>query len=192
MIKKTLTLEYGGDFDGRILDLLISEEEIQERVKQIARQISADYEGKSKPPIMIGVLNGSFYFMADLLRAMSIEAEMDFIKISSYHKISSSGTIRLIKDISADISKRDVILVEDIIDTGLSINYLRNHFLNSHPASVRVVALLYKRSITKVDVEPEYVGFEIPDKFVVGYGLDIDQQYRRLRDIFAMDMHKKP
>lgn len=191
MIKKTLTLEYGGDFDGMELDLLISEEEIQERVKQIARQISADYEGRKKPPIMIGVLNGSFYFMADLLRAMTIEAEMDFIKISSYHKTRSSGTIRLIKDISADINNRDVIMVEDIIDTGLSINYLRNHFQNSHPASVRVVTLLYKRGITQVDVEPEYVGFEIPDKFVVGYGLDIDQQYRRLRDIFAMDMRKK-
>lgn len=191
MIKKTLTLEYGGDFDGRELDLLISEEEIQERVKQIARKISADYKGRKKPPIMIGVLNGSFYFMADLLRAMTIEAEMDFIKISSYQKTSSSGTIRLIKDISADITNRDVILVEDIIDTGLSINYLRNHFMISHPASVRVVALLYKRDITSVGTEPEYVGFVIPDKFVVGYGLDIDQQYRRLRDIFAMDMNKK-
>jgi hypoxanthine phosphoribosyltransferase len=191
MIKKTLTLDYGSEFDGRVLDLLISEEEIQERVKQIARQISADYADREKPPIMIGVLNGSFYFMADLLRAMTIEAEMDFIKISSYHKTRSSGTIRLIKDISADISHRDVILVEDIVDTGLSINYLRNHFMNSHPASVRVVTLLYKREITKVEVEPEYVGFEIPDKYVVGYGLDIDQRYRRLRDIFAMDMHKK-
>lgn len=191
MIKKTLTLEYGGDFDGRELDLLISEEEIQERIKQIARKISADYKDCKKPPIMIGVLNGSFYFMADLLRAMTIEAEMDFIKISSYQKTSSSGTIRLIKDISADITNRDVILVEDIIDTGLSINYLRNHFMNSHPASVRVVTLLYKRGITSVETEPEYVGFVIPDKFVVGYGLDIDQQYRRLRDIFAMDMNKK-
>ncbi len=191
MIKKTLTLDYGGSFDGQVLDLLISEEEIQERVKQIARQISKDYRDKEKPPIMIGVLNGSFYFMADLLRAMTIEAEMDFIKISSYQKAGSTGTVRLIKDISADIHNRDIILVEDIIDTGLSINYLRRHFENSHPASVRVVVLLYKKEITDVDVEPEYVGFEIPDKFVVGYGLDIEQQYRRLRDIFAMDMPKR-
>jgi hypoxanthine phosphoribosyltransferase len=191
MIKKTLTLNYGGQFDGEILDLLISEEEIQERVKQIARQISADYSGKGKPPIMIGVLNGSFYFMADLLRAMTIEAEMDFIKISSYVKTGSTGTIRLIKDISADIHNRDLILVEDIVDTGLSINYLRNHFRNSHPASVRVATLLYKKEITKVKVPPEYIGFEIPDKFVVGYGLDIEQQYRRLRDIFAMNSEKK-
>lgn len=191
MIKKTLTLNYGGQFDGEILDLLISEEEIQERVKQIARQISADYSDKGKPPIMIGVLNGSFYFMADLLRAMTIEAEMDFIKISSYVKTGSTGTIRLIKDISADIHNRDLILVEDIVDTGLSINYLRNHFRNSHPASVRVATLLYKKEITKVKVPPEYIGFEIPDKFVVGYGLDIEQQYRRLRDIFAMNSEKK-
>ena len=190
MIKKTLTLEYGGSFDGKVLDLLISEEEIQEQVKVLARKISTDYKKKEKPPIIIGVLNGSFYFMADLLRAMSIEAEMDFIKISSYQKTGSTGTIRLIKDISADISGRDLILVEDIVDTGLSINYLRRHFENSSPASVRVATLLYKKEITKVDVEPEYVGFEIPNKFVVGYGLDIEQQYRRLRDIFAMIVEK--
>lgn len=191
MIKKTLTLDYGGSFDGKVLDLLISEEEIQDRVKQIARQISKDYRDREKPPIMIGVLNGSFYFMADLLRAMSIEAEMDFIKIASYEKAGSTGTVRLIKDISADIHRRDIILIEDIIDTGLSINYLRRHFENSHPASVKVAVLLYKKEITDVEVGPEYVGFVIPNKFVVGYGLDIEQQYRRLRDIFAMDMPKK-
>ncbi len=190
MIKKTLTLEYGGSFDGKVLDLLISEEEIQEQVKVLARKISTDYKKKKRLPIIIGVLNGSFYFMADLLRAMSIEAEMDFIKISSYQKTGSTGTIRLIKDISADISGRDLILVEDIVDTGLSINYLRRHFENSSPASVRVATLLYKKEITKVDIEPEYVGFEIPNKFVVGYGLDIEQQYRRLRDIFAMIVEK--
>ncbi len=190
MIKKTLTLDYGGEFDGQVLDLLISEQDLQDKVRQIAKQITADYKNKEKPPIIIGVLNGSFYFMADLLRAMDIEAEMDFIKISSYHKIGSTGTIRLIKDISADISMRDIILVEDIVDSGLSINYLRRHFENSLPASVRVATLLYKKVITQVEVEPEYVGFEIPNKFVVGYGLDIEQQYRRLRDIFAMNPEK--
>ena len=190
MIKKTLTLDYGGDFDGQELDLLLSEEEIQERVRSLGRQITADYNNKKKPPIMIGVLNGSFYFMADLLRAMDMEAEMDFIKISSYQKTGSTGTIRLIKDISAVITDRDLILVEDIIDTGLSINYLRKHFENSSPASVRVATLLFKKEITQVEVEPEYVGFEIPDQFVVGYGLDIEQQYRRLKDIFAMTVEK--
>lgn len=190
MIKKTLTIDYGGSFDGQVMDLMISEEEIQDRVKVLARQITADYKKKAKPPIIIGVLNGSFYFMADLLRAMNMEAEMDFIKISSYHKTGSTGTIRLIKDISADITNRDIILVEDIVDTGLSINYLRKHFENSSPSSVKVATLLYKKDITKVEVEPEYVGFVIPDKFVVGYGLDIEQQYRRLRDIFAMSVDK--
>jgi hypoxanthine phosphoribosyltransferase len=190
MIKKTLTLDYGGEFDGQVLDLLISEQDLQDRVRQLAKQITKDYKKKEKPPIIIGVLNGSFYFMADLLRAMDIEAEMDFIKISSYHKMGSTGTIRLIKDISADISRRDIILVEDIVDSGLSINYLRRHFENSLPASVRVATLLYKKVITQVEVEPEYVGFEIPNKFVVGYGLDIEQQYRRLRDIFAMNPEK--
>ena len=190
MIKKTLTLKYGGDFDGHELDLLLSEEQIQERVKILGRKITADYKSKKKPPIMIGVLNGSFYFMADLLRAMDMEAEMDFIKISSYLKTGSTGTIRLIKDISAVITDRDLILVEDIVDTGLSINYLRKHFENSSPASVRVATLLFKKEITQVEVEPEYVGFEIPDQFVVGYGLDIEQQYRRLKDIFAMTVEK--
>ena len=190
MIKKTLTLNYGGSFDGEVLNLLISEEEIQERVKILARKISSDYKKNPKPPIIIGVLNGSFYFMADLLRAMNIEAEMDFIKISSYQKTGSTGTVRLIKDISADITGRDIILVEDIVDTGLSINFLRKHFENSSPAAVKVATLLYKKEITRVEVEPEYVGFEIPDKFVVGYGLDIEQQYRRLRDIFAMKTEK--
>jgi hypoxanthine phosphoribosyltransferase len=190
MIKKTLTLDYGGSFDGHILDLLISEEEIQDRVKVLGKKITSDYKNKKKPPIMIGVLNGSFYFMADLLRTMKIEAEMDFIKISSYQKTGSTGTVRLIKDISADITGRDIILVEDIIDTGLSINFLRKHFENSSPSSVRVATLLYKKEITQVEVEPEYVGFEIPDKFVVGYGLDIEQRYRRLKDIFAMSVEK--
>ena len=190
MIKKTLTLDYGGSFDGHVLDLLISEEEIQDRVKVLGRKITQDYKNKKKPPIMIGVLNGSFHFMTDLLRTMKIEAEMDFIKISSYQKTGSTGTVRLIKDISADITDRDIILVEDIVDTGLSINFLRKHFESSSPASVRVATLLYKKEITKVEVEPEYVGFEIPDQFVVGYGLDIEQQYRRLKDIFAMPMEK--
>lgn len=186
MIKKTLTLDYDGEYNGKILNLLLSEEDIQERIKNLGREISADYKDKDKPPIAIGVLNGSFYFMADLLRSLEIEAEMDFIKIASYQKTKSLGTIRLIKDISADITDRDIILVEDIVDTGLSINFLRKRFQNSSPASVKVATLLFKKDITKVEVEPEYVGFVVPDKFVVGYGLDIEQRYRRLRDIFAM------
>ena len=190
MIKKTLTLEYDGSFNGAVLDLLISEEEIQERVKILARQITKDFKNKKLPPIVIGVLNGSFYFMADLLRAMKIEAEMDFIKISSYQKTDSTGTVRLIKDISADITGRDIILVEDIIDTGLSINFLRKHFEYSSPASVSVATLLYKKEISQVETQPEYIGFNIPNKFVVGYGLDIEQQYRRLKDIYAMSDEK--
>ncbi len=186
MIKQTLTLEYGGEFDGKELDLLISDEEIQDRVRKLGKEITKDYKKKEKPPIMIGVLNGSFYFMADLLRAMAIEAEMDFIKIASYERTKSTGTIRLIKDISAQITGRDIILVEDIVDSGLSINFLRKHFENSSPASVKVATLLFKREITQVEVEPEYIGFDIPDRFVVGYGLDIEQRYRRLRDIYAM------
>ncbi|MDZ7820682.1 MAG: hypoxanthine phosphoribosyltransferase [Candidatus Marinimicrobia bacterium] len=193
MIKKTLTLDYGGSFDGQVLDMLISEEEIQERVKQIARQISKDYRDKEKPPIMIGVLNGSFYFMADLLRAMTIEAEMDFIKILPDQKKGGFDRYR-----PADQGYQRRHTQPRHYPCGGYYRYrpvdqviLRRHFENSHPASVRVVVLLYKKEITDVEVEPEYIGFEIPDKFIVGYGLDIEQQYRRLRDIFAMDMPKR-
>lgn len=186
MINKTLTLEYGGEFDGKVMNMLISEEEIRDRVKILGKKITQDFGKNELPPIFIGVLNGSFYFMADLLRQMDIEAEMDFIKISSYRKTESTGTVRLIKDISADIAGRDIVLVEDIVDTGLSINFLRRHFMNSSPASVSVATLLFKKCISKVEILPEYVGFDIPDSFVVGYGLDIEQRYRRLRDIYTM------
>ncbi len=172
-------------FKGYKLPLLFSEAQIQSRLSDLGQQISADLAGSEQPPILIGVLNGSFYFMADLLRSMTIEAEMDFLKISSYQKTQSTGTISMIKDISASIFNRDIIVVEDIIDTGLSMNYLRKHLLNNSPASLRVATLLYKRGMAELDAEPDYVGFEIQDQFVIGYGLDINQCYRQLRDIYA-------
>ncbi|MGC9513367.1 MAG: hypoxanthine phosphoribosyltransferase [Fidelibacterota bacterium] len=183
--KKNLIIDHKGPFHGQKLDCLFSEQEIQARVKELADQISHDLENAKKPPILVGVLNGSLFFMADLMRAMSIETEMDFIKISSYHHTSSTGTVRLVKDISAQITDRDVLIVEDIVDTGLSINFLRNRMLSNAPHSLRVVTFLYKKEVSQLKKEPEYIGFVIPNRFVVGYGLDLDQKYRTLRDIYA-------
>jgi len=188
--EKKLVIDLEGPFKGQILDCLFTEDEIQRRVAELAKKISNDLKDAPLPPIMIGVLNGSLFFMADLMRAMSIESEMDFIKISSYHHTSSTGTVRLVKDISAQITDRDVILVEDIVDTGLSINFLRKRMLSNSPNSLRVVTFLYKKEMSQLEKEPEYIGFVIPNRFVVGYGLDLDQKYRTLRDIYAFAPEK--
>ena len=165
--------------------LLISPKKIQDRVSELGIDISKDFEGKD--PIFIGVLNGSFIFLADLLRTISIDCEMDFIKVRSYVGKKSSGTIQLIKDISADVTNRHVILVEDIIDSGHTIKFLRERIMGASPKSVSVVTLLMKPDIAKVDFEIEYVGFEIPPEFAVGYGLDYDQKLRHLNGIYRLE-----
>ena len=182
---KYFKIEHEGPYQGYDLPLLFSEEEIQNRVYELGQKISQDLKNAPEPPIFIGVLNGSFYFMSDLLRAMSVEAEMDFLKISTYQKTSSTGTVRLIKDISAHITDRDIVIIEDIIDSGLSMNFLRKRLATNSPSSIRIATFLYKREISHLEVEPDYVRFNIPDRFVIGYGLDIDQRYRQLRDIYA-------
>lgn len=188
--EKKLVIDLEGPFKGQTLDCLFTEDKIQRRVRELAMDISNDLKDAPLPPIMVGVLNGSLFFMADLMRAMSIESEMDFIKISSYHHTSSTGTVRLVKDISAQITDRDVILVEDIVDTGLSINFLRKRMLSNSPNSLRVVTFLYKKEMSQLEKEPEHIGFVIPNRFVVGYGLDLDQKYRTLRDIYAFAPEK--
>jgi hypoxanthine phosphoribosyltransferase len=136
----------------------------------------------------VGVLNGAIIFMADLIRQLSIECEIDFIKISSYgDKRISSGQITMIKDFSADLNSRDVIVVEDIVDSGLSINYLKKRIESMKPQSIKFVSLLVKRDGAVVPYNIEYVGFEIENKFVVGYGLDISQKYRNLNDIYQLE-----
>ncbi|MGK9475254.1 hypoxanthine phosphoribosyltransferase [Melioribacter sp. OK-6-Me] len=163
----------------------LTEEEIQNRIKELGRQISADY--KTKLPIFIGVLNGSFMFMSDLMKQITIKCEVDFFKLSSYgdSKISS-GNVKLIKDLNADISDRHLIIVEDIVDSGLSIKYIENLIAGHNPASMKVVSLLVKPSSLKYDVKIDYIGFEIEDKFVIGYGLDYAQKYRNLKSIYAL------
>ncbi|UCH64304.1 MAG: hypoxanthine phosphoribosyltransferase [Fidelibacterota bacterium] len=150
----------------------------------MAAVLSEQY--RERCPILIGVLNGSFMFMADLVRQLDIDFEIDFIKIASYgSETSSTGTVRLLKDISADITGRDVVIVEDIVDTGLTVKFLRNRMEEAAPASVIFVTLLLKYEVANLDFTIDYVGFNIPNRFVVGYGLDVDQKLRGLRSLYA-------
>jgi len=165
--------------------LLISPEKIQKRVLELGKEISEKYTGKD--PIFIGVLNGSFMFMADLLRSISIDCEMDFIKVRSYVGKKSSGTIQLIKDISADVTNRHVILVEDIIDSGHTIQFLMERVRSASPKSVSIATFLIKPDMAKIDFAVDFIGFEIPPEFVVGYGLDYDQKLRHLNGVYSLE-----
>jgi hypoxanthine phosphoribosyltransferase len=167
------------------MKLLISEHDIKKRVKELAEQITEDYKDKS--PIFVGILNGCYVFMADLLREVKIDTEVDFVKIRSYKADSSTGTIKFRKDISADINNRHIIIVEDIIDSGFTINFLVNRLKNSGPKSVAVASILFKKEVAKIDFEVDYIGFEIPPEFVVGYGLDYDEKYRNLKDVMVLE-----
>ncbi|MBC8345361.1 MAG: hypoxanthine phosphoribosyltransferase [Candidatus Marinimicrobia bacterium] len=167
------------------LIVLISENQIQEKVREIAADISKKYDGDA--PILIGILNGSFIFCADLMREMDINCEIDFIKVSSYTGTQSVGTVKLRKDISADITNRHVIIVEDIIDSGLTIKFIKDRMLEAGPKSVAIVTLLMKPDIANLDFDIDWVGFEIPPEFVVGYGLDYDQLYRNLKAIYRLE-----
>lgn len=164
---------------------LIGEEQIQKRVAELADEISKDYQGKT--PILIGVLNGAFIFMADLLKKINIEVEVDFFKLSSYgdSKISS-GLVKLVKDLSCNPNQRDIIIVEDIVDSGLSIKYIKELFKNYKPKTMKVVSLLLKPESLKYDVKIDYIGFKIPSQFVIGYGLDYQQKLRNLPSIYVL------
>jgi hypoxanthine phosphoribosyltransferase len=166
--------------------LYLDREVLDERITEMGREISAEYAGRT--PILISVLNGAFMFTADLMRAIDIDCEVDFIKLSSYgdEKVSS-GQVRELKSIDADLDGRDVIVVEDIVDTGLSMQFMLNRLAGLNPASVRVATLLHKPSSTEPDLRLDYVGFEIPDLFVIGYGLDYGQIARNFPDIYILD-----
>ena len=156
-----------------------SEEQIRERVEDLGRQISRDYEGRE--PLFVGVLKGCFIFMADLVRACDVQCTVDFMVVSSYGGGTvSSGAVEIIKDLSQDISGRDIIIVEDILDSGNTLSYLKKIMSARGPASIRIVTLMDKPDRRTADVSADYVGFTIPDEFVVGYGLDYDQRYRNL------------
>lgn len=159
--------------------ILYTDEQIALRVKELGAQISADYEGKSI--VLVGVLNGAVLFLSDLARAITVPVALDMVAISSYGSYSStSGVVRIMKDLDQSIESQHVLIVEDIVDTGLTLNYLVDYMRARNPASVKVVAMLSKPSRHKVKVHVDYLGFTVPDEFVVGYGLDYAQRYRNL------------
>ncbi len=170
--------------DAHRFTVMIPEKKIRTAVKKLGAQLTKDYRGKN--PILVGVLNGSFLFIADLIREINIDCEIDFLKIGSYGDgMHSSGSIRLDKDVSAKLAGRHVIIVEDIVDSGLSITFIKDHVDAKAPASVRVATLLLKKEKAKVDFPINYVGFKIGNEFVVGYGLDYAQKFRHLKDIYV-------
>jgi len=163
-----------------VAEVLITEEELQARIAELGKVISADYQGKDL--LAVCILRGAVVFLSDLIRHITVPHEMDFMAVSSYGgtRIESSGVVRILMDLKTNIQGRDVLIVEDIVDTGLTLNYIIDNLKTRRPASLRTCALLNKRERRQVDVPLDYVGFDIPDKFVVGYGLDYDEKYRNL------------
>ncbi|MDQ3758273.1 MAG: hypoxanthine phosphoribosyltransferase [Actinomycetota bacterium] len=165
--------------DPNLGDIVVSEDALQQRIAELGRQITADYEGR--PPLLVGVLKGAFLFMSDLARHIRLPVEFDFMAISSYGSATkTSGVVRIVKDLDLDLSDRHVLVVEDIVDSGLTLAYLRRNLLARGPASLEVCALLVKDGLQKSDPDLRYVGFSIPPDFVVGYGLDVAERYRNL------------
>ncbi len=167
-------------------EVLLSEEQIEKRVAEMAEIISKDY--RDKRPLLIGILKGAVIFLSDLIRCLSIPLEIDFIAVSSYgDATASSGVVRILKDLEQSIQGKDVLIVEDIVDTGLTLNYLVENLGSRQPSSLKVVTLLDKPERRKVNFEPDYCGFIIPDRFVIGYGLDYGEDYRQLSDLRVLN-----
>jgi hypoxanthine phosphoribosyltransferase len=167
-------------------DILVSEEELQKRVAELGAEISRDYEGRDL--IMVGILKGAVLFLADLMRNLTVDPVLDFMAVSSYgSSTDSSGVVRILKDLDAPIEGRDVLIVEDIIDSGLTLHYLLRNLKARNPSSLEVCSLLTKPERRRVEDPIRYVGFEIPNRFVVGYGLDADEQFRGLPYVATVD-----
>ena len=165
--------------------MLVTSEEIQEKVRELAERITGDYRGENL--LLVGILRGAVVFLSDLMRHLELSCEIDFMDVSSYGTgTSSSGVVRILKDLEEDITDRHVLIVEDIIDTGLTLSYLRRILLARKPASLEICTLLSKPSRRQADIDVKYLGFEVPDEFVVGYGIDYAGRYRNLRDIRAL------
>ena len=159
--------------------VLITEEQIRKRVAELGERISKEYE--TEPPILVNVLKGGVVFLADLIRSISIPVEMDFMEVSSYgNGTSSTGVVRILEDLSLSITNRHVLVIEDIVDTGLTLKYIIENLKTRHPASLRICTLLNKPARRTIEIPLDYVGFEIPNKFVIGYGLDYAEIYRNL------------
>ena len=174
--------------ENELVNVLFTEAQIQERLGEMALTIAADYEGHDL--LMVGILRGAVMVMADLARALPRHVEMDWIAISSYGSgTKSSGVVRLLKDLDTDITDRHVLIVDEIIDTGLTLSWLVNSLVSRNPASVEIATLLRKPEALTMPVEPKYIGWDIPNEFVVGYGLDYREKYRNLRDIGTLAPH---
>ena len=172
--------------DPRIGDILVSEERLQRRVQELAAQISADYAGREI--LVVGVLKGALLFISDLVRRLSVPCTMDFMAVSSYGSSThSSGVVRILKDLDGPIAGRHVLVVEDVVDSGLTLAYLMKNLRSREPASLELCTLMVKPAGHRLPIDMRYVGFEMPDTFVVGYGLDFDEHYRQLPYIAAFN-----
>jgi hypoxanthine phosphoribosyltransferase len=168
--------------DPALGEIVVTHEAIRARIEELGTEIAVDYAGRR--PLLIGVLKGAVMFMADLARSIDLPVELDFMAVSSYGSATkTSGVVRIVKDLDADLTGRDVIVVEDIVDSGLTLNYLLKNLATRQPSSLEVCALLVKDGQQKVEPDLRYVGFRLPNTFLVGYGLDIDERYRNLRDV---------
>ncbi|MFO7795630.1 MAG: hypoxanthine phosphoribosyltransferase [Promethearchaeati archaeon] len=168
------------------LKILITKRQIKSKIKELAKEISRDYEGKI--PLLIAVLKGSFMFLADLVRELSIDIEIEFIELSSYGKSTeSSGEVRVIKWLKKEIENRDILLIEDIVDTGLTLSSLLNKIKKNSPSSLKVCCLTSKPARREIDVPIDYLGFDVPNKFIVGYGIDYNEIYRNLPEIYYLE-----
>ena len=166
-------------------ETIVEADALQARVRELAAEISSDYAGREV--LLLGVLKGAVFFLADLVRCLEVPCELDFMAVSSYGSLTdSSGVVRILKDLDAPIEGKDVLIVEDIVDSGLTLNYLLRNLRGRDPRSLEVCALLVKPGRRKIDLPIKYVGFEIPNRYVVGYGLDLDQRYRNLPYVAAV------
>ena len=176
------------DVAADLTEILYTREQIEARLAEIAAQIDADYAGTN--PLLVGVLNGAVMVMADLTRALHIHCAMDWMAVSSYGMgTHSSGVVRILKDLSTDLVGRHVIVVEDIIDTGLTLSYLMQNLASRNPASLKIMTMFRKPDAMKIDIDVAYVGFDLPNQFVVGYGLDYAGRYRNLTDVGILAEH---
>jgi hypoxanthine phosphoribosyltransferase len=172
--------------EGDIGEILVQRDDLQHRVRELAEQISRDYDGKQL--FLVGVLKGAVFFLSDLMRSMDVNCEVDFMAVSSYgSSTDSSGVVRILKDLDAPIEGRDVLIVEDIVDSGLTLSYLLRTLKARNPASLEVCALLTKPERRKVDLPIKYVGFEIPNRFAIGYGLDHAEKFRNLPYVAVLE-----
>ena len=169
--------------DERVGRVVVAPDDLQQRIAELGKEITNDYQ--DRPPLLVGVLKGAFVFMSDLARAIELPVEFDFMAVSSYGSATrTSGVVRIVKDLEIDLTDRDVLIVEDIVDSGLTLAYLRRNLAARHPRSLEVCALLVKQGLQRVELDLKYVGFNIPPDFVIGYGLDVAERYRNLPGIY--------